>query len=104
MSQLASVADKVHDLSPSPQINVTSSGEPERNSSLQAQIAQLTQQYIFNKMIHFIISNFRSHIHSNWYPLSVSCLDTYMKHRGEGATIESYGAGKLCSWKMHSRG
>ncbi|CAL1280150.1 unnamed protein product [Larinioides sclopetarius] len=40
----------------------------------------------------------------NWYPLSVSCLDTYMKHRGEGAIIESYGAGKLCSWEMHSRG
>ncbi|CAL1293780.1 unnamed protein product [Larinioides sclopetarius] len=40
----------------------------------------------------------------NWYPPSVSCLDTYMKHRGEGAITESYGAGKLCSWKMHSRG
>ncbi|CAL1269003.1 unnamed protein product [Larinioides sclopetarius] len=30
----------------------------------------------------------------NWYPLNVSCLDTYMKHRGEGAITESYAPGK----------
>lgn len=45
LSKLAAVADKIHDLSPSPQVNAaTSSASSAHNSSLEAKIEQLSQQ------------------------------------------------------------
>lgn len=63
LSQLAAVADKIHDLSATPQINEAACLPPAQNSALEAQISQLTKQV--NDLAEMVRG--RSHSRDNTY-------------------------------------